>query len=62
MEKGESLVHLKIDYKNKKGIEIISNSRSIKPIEGSTVFITVMDNGQQVTFLYDVNEKRGYVR
>ncbi len=55
-------MHLRIDYKNKKGIEILVNSRSISPIEGSTVFITVMDKGQQVTFIYNVDEKRGYVR
>lgn len=45
-------MHIQYTYINKKGIEITSNSRSMKLKEGTELLIQVLDNGIKAKFRY----------
>ena len=61
MEKGEGLVHLNMQYTNRKGIDIEVKGRSVSPHKESVVTIMVMDDGLNAVFKYDTKEKRGWL-
>lgn len=49
-------MHLQYTYVNHKGVEITSNSRSMKPKKGTNVLIAVMDEGIKAVFEYYIKE------